>query len=87
MLDFHNVRMLKKPKELNFSKNTCGIRDVFEDIVYLLDCNLFSRTCIICRADNTVATFSYHFLDSISVSFTVLCEEIYIYGLKMKETT
>lgn len=78
MLDFNNVWMTKNPEKLNFPKDACGIRDVFEDIIYLLNGNFLSKMGVKCRADNTIATFANYFLDSISASFTVFCEEIYI---------
>nr|GMD88274.1 hypothetical protein Iba_chr14cCG5480 [Ipomoea batatas] len=70
--------MPKKSKKLNLPKDTCSIRDMFEDIIYLFDSNLLTKTCVICRTDNTIATFANYFFNSISAPLTIFCEEIYI---------
>lgn len=78
MLDFHNIWMAKKPEKLNFPKDACGIGNMFKDIIYLFNGNFFSKMGIICRADDSIATFANNFLNFISASFTIFCEEIYI---------
>lgn len=83
MLDLHNVRMTKKPKKLNLTKNSRGIRNVFEDIIYLFYRNLLPEMSVVCRADDAIATFADYFLDSISISFAIFGEEIYIRCLKL----
>lgn len=79
MLDFHNIWMTKKPKKLNLPKNSCGIRDMFEYVIYLFNRNFFPKMGVICRANNTIATFPNNFLDFVSAAFTIFREEIYIY--------
>lgn len=78
MLDLHNVVMTEEPKKLDLTKNACGIRNVSKDITNLLDCNFFPELGIICRADNTVASFADYFLYSVSPPLIIFPEKIYI---------
>jgi hypothetical protein len=86
VLYFYNIRMTKQPKEFNFSQNTCGIRNMLKNIINFLDCNLFSSMSINCWANNTITTFPDDFLYLVSITFSILGEEICLSRALFKES-
>lgn len=76
VLYLNNIRMTKQPQKLDFSEDSCGIRNMLKDIVDLLYCNSFSSMGINCRTYNTITTFAYNFLNLIPSCLPILCEEL-----------
>jgi hypothetical protein len=89
VLDLDDVRMPKKPEKLDFPKDPSGIRNMLEYVIDLLNSDLLASVRIDCRANHSVTTLSDDLLDTISVAFSILCEEISIcvlqFGRKRKE--
>ena len=75
MLNLNNIRMTEQSKELDFSEDPRGIRDMLKNIINLLDCYPLSSVGINGRTNNTITTFSNNFLNLISACFPILREE------------
>lgn len=75
MFYFYNIWMTKQSKELNFSQNPCGIRNMFKNIINFLNCNPFSSMAVNCRTDNTITSLPNNFLNLVSACLSILCEE------------
>ena len=76
MFDFNNVLMMWEFEKLNLAKYTCGIRDMLKDIMDLLDGNFLPSMSIKSRANNTIATFPYHFFYPVPATLAICYEEI-----------
>lgn len=78
VLNFNNVWMPKKPEKLYFTENSISIRNVLKNDTYFLYCNFFSRVSVYCRANNTIASFSYDLLNFIPICITIIREELHL---------
>ena len=76
VFDLDDVRMLREPEEFDLAEDARGVGDVLEDVVDLLDGDFLSRVGVVSRADEAVAAFADHFLDSVSGAFSVFSEEV-----------
>lgn len=78
MLYFNNIRMTEQSKELDFSEDPCGIRDMLKHIIDFFYCYPFPSMGINGRTNNTITSFANNFLNLISVCFPILCKEFFV---------
>ncbi|KAG6664404.1 hypothetical protein CIPAW_02G090800 [Carya illinoinensis] len=73
--------MTQKSKKFNLAKDSSGIRDMFKDVIYFFNRDLLSSVCVICRANNAIASFTNYFLNSVPAPLTIFCEKVHIHRL------
>lgn len=78
MLYFNNIRMTEQSKELDFSEDPCGIRDMLKHIIDFFYCYPFPSMGINGRTNNTITSFANNFLNLISACFPILCKEFFV---------
>ena len=66
VLDFNHVRVLEKPQELDFTKDSGSISDMLKYVLNALDGNALTREVVDGCADDAVGAFADNLLNCIS---------------------
>lgn len=74
-LDFNNIRMAQKTKELDFAQNPDSIRHMLKNVSYFLYRYFSPSVCVNCSTNNTVATLSNNFQNFVSIGISVVSKK------------
>lgn len=79
VFDLDDIGVPQQPEKLDLAEDPGSVRQVLEDVLYLLDGYLLARMLVNSRTDDPVAPFANDLLDLVSVGIAVLAEELHLW--------